>query len=70
MAGDHVRLFRADPRHRSMPWIHEQILPALRVPRADVRWADAAVRHVGYRSGPPPAETARDLPLVGEHSAV
>jgi tetratricopeptide (TPR) repeat protein len=28
--------------------VHEQILPALRRSGADVRWADVAVRHVGY----------------------
>lgn len=65
-AVDHVRLFRADPRHRWTYRVHEQILPALRATGADVRWADAAVRHVGYVD---PAlrrrKLARDLRLLG-----
>jgi tetratricopeptide (TPR) repeat protein len=47
-AVDHVRLFRNDPRHRWRYRVHEQILPALRATRADVRWSDVVVRHVGY----------------------
>jgi glycosyltransferase involved in cell wall biosynthesis len=46
---DHIRLFRNRPDVRWEHRVHEQILPALRRSGADVRWADAAVRHVGYR---------------------
>jgi glycosyltransferase involved in cell wall biosynthesis/tetratricopeptide (TPR) repeat protein len=45
---DHVRLFRLRPEHRWDFRVHEQILPALRETRADVRWTDVVVRHVGY----------------------
>ena len=45
---DHVRIFRNRPdvlwEHR----VHEQILPAIRRTGGQVRWGDAAVRHVGY----------------------
>lgn len=47
-AVDHVRLFRRDSRVRWTFRVHEQILPALRAIGADIRWADAAVDHVGY----------------------
>ena len=45
---DHVRLFpvRADVRWAYR--VHEQILPSLRRVGVEVRWTDAAVRHVGY----------------------
>jgi glycosyltransferase involved in cell wall biosynthesis/tetratricopeptide (TPR) repeat protein len=46
---DHVRLFR---RRADVRWehrVHEQILPSIRRSGGEVRWADAAVRHVGYR---------------------
>jgi glycosyltransferase involved in cell wall biosynthesis len=45
---DHIRLFpvRADVRWAYR--VHEQILPALRRVGVEVRWTDAAVRHVGY----------------------
>lgn len=45
---DHVRLFRRDSRVRWTFRVHEQILPALRAIGAEIRWADAAVEHVGY----------------------
>jgi GT2 family glycosyltransferase/tetratricopeptide (TPR) repeat protein len=45
---DHVRVFRNRPDVRWQHRVHEQILPALRRSGADVRWADVAVRHVGY----------------------
>jgi tetratricopeptide (TPR) repeat protein len=45
---DHVRLFRNRPDVRWEHRVHEQILPALRRTGADVRWAEAAVRHVSY----------------------
>lgn len=64
-AVDHVRLFRLDPRHRWRYRVHEQILPSLRQTGAVVRWADVAVRHVGYVD---PAlrrkKLARDLRLL------
>jgi glycosyltransferase involved in cell wall biosynthesis/predicted Zn-dependent protease len=47
-AVDHVRLFRRDPAHRWDYRVHEQILPALRKTRTDVRWSGVAVHHVGY----------------------
>jgi GT2 family glycosyltransferase/predicted Zn-dependent protease len=47
-AVDHVRLFRNRPEHRWRYRVHEQILPALRSTGADVRWCDAAIRHIGY----------------------
>ena len=47
-AVDHVPLFRADPRHRWSYRVHEQILPALWVTGADLRWSGLAVEHVGY----------------------
>jgi tetratricopeptide (TPR) repeat protein len=46
---DHIRLFRHRPDVRWEHRVHEQILPSLRRSGAAVRWADAAVRHVGYR---------------------
>jgi glycosyltransferase involved in cell wall biosynthesis/tetratricopeptide (TPR) repeat protein len=45
---DHVRLFRLFPSHRWTYRVHEQILPSLRSTRAEVRWSDVTVRHVGY----------------------
>jgi tetratricopeptide (TPR) repeat protein len=45
---DHVRLFRNRPDVRWEHRVHEQILPSLRRTGTEVRWAEAAVRHVGY----------------------
>ncbi len=45
---DHVRLFRNRPDVRWDYRVHEQILPAVRESKAEVRWADVVVRHVGY----------------------
>jgi glycosyltransferase involved in cell wall biosynthesis len=45
---DHVRLFRHSPAHRWTYRIHEQILPSLRSTKAEVKWSDVTVRHVGY----------------------
>ncbi len=45
---DHIRLF---PVREGVRWtyrVHEQILPALRRARIDVRWTDLTVRHTGY----------------------
>jgi glycosyltransferase involved in cell wall biosynthesis len=46
---DHIRVFRNRPDIRWEHRVHEQILPAIRRSGGQVRWADAAVRHVGYR---------------------
>jgi GT2 family glycosyltransferase len=46
---DHIRLF---PLRDDVRWsyrVHEQILPALRRAKVEVRRADAVIRHVGYR---------------------
>jgi glycosyltransferase involved in cell wall biosynthesis len=45
---DHLRLFRNDSKHRWTFRVHEQILPALRVTGADVRWSNVVVLHTGY----------------------
>ena len=45
---DHVRLFRNRPDVRWDYRVHEQILPAVRESKGEVRWTDAVVRHVGY----------------------
>ena len=45
---DHVRLFRNRPDVRWKYRIHEQILPAIRATKGDVRWADVVITHVGY----------------------
>jgi glycosyltransferase involved in cell wall biosynthesis/tetratricopeptide (TPR) repeat protein/predicted O-methyltransferase YrrM len=45
---DHLRLFRHHPAHRWTYRVHEQILPSLRSTRAEVKWSDVTVRHVGY----------------------
>jgi glycosyltransferase involved in cell wall biosynthesis len=45
---DHVRLFRNRPDVRWDYRVHEQILPAVRDSKAEVRWTDVVVRHVGY----------------------
>jgi glycosyltransferase involved in cell wall biosynthesis/Tfp pilus assembly protein PilF/predicted O-methyltransferase YrrM len=45
---DHVRLFRHHPAHRWSYRVHEQILPSLRATKAEVKWSDVTVRHVGY----------------------
>src|SRR5262249_52704420 len=55
---DHVRLFRRRPDVRWDYRVHEQVLPALRRSGADVRRADVAVLHVGYRG---PALRGREL---------
>jgi tetratricopeptide (TPR) repeat protein len=55
---DHVRLFRNDPRLRWHYRVHEQILPALRRLRADVRWTDVVIHHTGYQD---PALRGRKL---------
>jgi tetratricopeptide (TPR) repeat protein len=61
----HVRLFRRHPAVRWQYRVHEQILPSLRRLGAQVRWADAAVHHVGYQD---PAlrrrKLGRDLRLL------
>jgi tetratricopeptide (TPR) repeat protein len=49
---DHVRLFRNRPDLRWDYRVHEQILPAVRDTRGEVRWADVVVRHVGYTDPP------------------
>jgi glycosyltransferase involved in cell wall biosynthesis len=45
---DHVRLFRNRPDVRWDYRVHEQILPAVRAAKGEVRWSDVVVRHVGY----------------------
>jgi glycosyltransferase involved in cell wall biosynthesis len=45
---DHVRLFRNWPELRWDYRVHEQILPAVRAIKGEVRWGDVVVRHVGY----------------------
>jgi glycosyltransferase involved in cell wall biosynthesis/predicted Zn-dependent protease len=45
----HVRLFRNQPRLRWTYRIHEQILPALRELKTDIRWSDVEIQHTGYR---------------------
>ncbi len=45
---DHLRLYRNIP---GLSWkyrVHEQILPALRQVKADVRWSDVVIHHTGY----------------------
>jgi GT2 family glycosyltransferase len=49
---DHVRLFRNRPDVRWDYRVHEQILPAVRESKAEVRWTDVVVRHVGYTDPP------------------
>ncbi len=45
---DHVRLFRRLPAHRWTFRVHEQILPALRSTKTEVKWSEVTVLHVGY----------------------
>src|SRR5262249_10562498 len=45
---DHVRLFPLRPDVRWEHRVHEQILPALRRIRTDVKWSGVTVDHVGY----------------------
>jgi GT2 family glycosyltransferase/thioredoxin-like negative regulator of GroEL len=55
---DHVRLFR---NHPDLQWkyrVHEQILPALRRLKTEVRWADVTIEHLGYED---PALRGRKL---------
>ncbi|VTR92486.1 Glycosyl transferase OS=Singulisphaera acidiphila (strain ATCC BAA-1392 / DSM 18658 / VKM B-2454 / MOB10) GN=Sinac_0358 PE=4 SV=1: Glycos_transf_2 [Gemmata massiliana] len=47
-AVDHVRLFRLHPAHRWTYRAHEQILPALRAPGAEVKWSEMCGVPVGY----------------------
>ncbi len=49
---DHVRLFRNRPDVRWDYRVHEQILPAVRDSKAEVRWSEVVVRHVGYTDAP------------------
>jgi glycosyltransferase involved in cell wall biosynthesis/tetratricopeptide (TPR) repeat protein len=46
---DHVRLFRNDPLIRWQYRVHEQILPAVRRQKGQVRWAEVTIHHVGYQ---------------------
>jgi tetratricopeptide (TPR) repeat protein len=46
---DHIRVFRNDPRIRWRYRVHEQILPAVRRLKGQVRWSDVTIRHVGYQ---------------------
>jgi tetratricopeptide (TPR) repeat protein len=46
---DHVRLFRNHPQLRWDYRVHEQILPALRRQKAEVRWSDVVIQHTGYQ---------------------
>jgi tetratricopeptide (TPR) repeat protein len=67
---DHVRLFRNDPQVRWHYRVHEQILPALRRLRADVRWTDVVIHHIGYQnSGLRGRKLERDLRLLGLDNA-
>jgi glycosyltransferase involved in cell wall biosynthesis/Flp pilus assembly protein TadD len=47
---DHLRLFRNHPEVRWTFRVHEQILPALRGRKADVRWSDVVIHHTGYQN--------------------
>jgi glycosyltransferase involved in cell wall biosynthesis len=62
---DQVRLFRNDPEIRWRYRVHEQILPALRAARHDIRFTDIFVEHTGYQD---PAllrrKTERNLRLL------
>ena len=55
---DHVRLFRNHPQIRLTYRVHEQILPAVRELKGEVRWADVVIHHTGYRD---PALRGRKL---------
>ena len=49
MAVDHVRLFRNHPDLRWQYRVHEQILPAVRRLKGEVRWSDVVIHHTGYQ---------------------
>jgi glycosyltransferase involved in cell wall biosynthesis len=55
---DHLRLFRNHPDLRWHFRVHEQILPAVRRLKGDVRWSDVVIHHTGYQD---PALRARKL---------
>jgi glycosyltransferase involved in cell wall biosynthesis/Flp pilus assembly protein TadD len=57
-AVDHVRLFRNLPELRWSYRVHEQILPAVRRCRGEVRRTDVVIQHTGYQD---PAMRARKL---------
>jgi tetratricopeptide (TPR) repeat protein len=62
---DHVRLFRNRPDLRWEHRVHEQILPAVRRVRAEVRWADVVIQHTGYQDAEVRArKLQRDLRLL------
>jgi D-beta-D-heptose 7-phosphate kinase/D-beta-D-heptose 1-phosphate adenosyltransferase len=46
---DHVRLFRNHPELRWTFRVHEQILPAVRALKGEVRWSDVVIHHRGYQ---------------------
>jgi tetratricopeptide (TPR) repeat protein len=62
---DHVRLFRNHPEVRWSYRVHEQVLPALRRLKADVRWSDVVIHHTGYQDAAVRArKLERDLRLL------
>jgi GT2 family glycosyltransferase/tetratricopeptide (TPR) repeat protein len=46
---DHIRLFRNHPDLRWKYRVHEQILPAIRRLKGEIRWSDVVIHHVGYQ---------------------
>jgi glycosyltransferase involved in cell wall biosynthesis/predicted Zn-dependent protease len=46
----HLRLFRNRSDVRWEFRVHEQILPAIRATRAQVRWTDVVIHHTGYQN--------------------
>jgi glycosyltransferase involved in cell wall biosynthesis len=49
MEGDHVRVFRNDPRLRFFYRVHEQVAPSILRARGTLRTTDVVIHHEGYR---------------------
>src|SRR5207302_1666521 len=67
---DHLRLFRNFPTMRWRYRVHEQILPAIRKHRGEVRWSDVVIQHTGYQDAALRArKLQRDLRLLESDQA-